>query len=112
MSDPLEKQDYSPRRIYSGFLQSRQTIPPKDPPRDSGPPARYYLTLRFEGNLPEAESQEFTTFWNEYAGLVRTSVRRADHARMSDPWSSCKAGRFARRKIEIEHGLPLFHWMR
>ena len=70
MSDPMDKLDYSLRQIYSRFLQSRQTIPPKDAPRDAGLPPRYHLSLRYEGNLSEIENQGFTTTWKEYYGLA------------------------------------------
>jgi subtilisin family serine protease len=82
MSDPLEKLDYSLRRIYSGFLQSRQTIPTKDLPRVAGLSPRYNLTLRYEGNLSEIESQGFTTTWNEYTGLAHGLLRLDDLERV------------------------------
>jgi hypothetical protein len=66
----MDKLDYSLRQIYSRFLQSRQTIPPKDAPRDAGLPPRYHLSLRYEGNLSEIENQGFTTTWKEYYGLA------------------------------------------
>lgn len=82
MSDPLEKLDSSLRRIYSGFLQSRQTLPPKDTPRDAGLSPRYNLTLRYEGNLSEIESQGFTTTWNEYEGLAHGLLHLDDLERV------------------------------
>ena len=82
MSDPMDKLDYSLRQIYSRFLQSRQTIPPKVAPRNAGLPPGYHLTLRYEGILSEIESQGFTTTWKEYSGLAHGILHLNDLERV------------------------------